>query len=102
MSINMNKPIGATQKQLEENNIEWVYCSDYTHRNVYEPIWELRHSSEYDWAKDRARLLQEIANLKRDCHHLTQCIDPFDTNDYTYNILRKYIPELPEKHPMDK
>ena len=49
----MTKPIGATQKQLEENNIEWVYRPDYT------------HSSEYDWAKERTMLLQEIANLKR-------------------------------------
>ncbi len=46
MSINMNKPIGATQKQLEENNIEWVYCPDYSHRGSYEPTWALRHSSE--------------------------------------------------------
>ena len=61
--IIMNKPIGATQKQLEENNIEWVYRPDYTHRNVYEPMWELRHSSEYEWAKERTMLLQEIANL---------------------------------------
>ena len=97
-----NKPIGATQEQLDANNIEWVYCSDYTHRNIYEPIWALRHSSEYEWAKERMLSLQEIANLKRDCIHLAKCIDPFDTNDYTYNILRKYIPELPEKHPMDK
>jgi hypothetical protein len=49
----MTKPIGATQKQLEENNIEWVYRPDYT------------HSSEYDWAKERTMLLQEIANLRR-------------------------------------
>ncbi len=46
MYTNMNKPIGATQKQLEENNIEWVYCPDYSHRGTYEPTWELRHSSE--------------------------------------------------------
>ena len=93
MYTNMNKPIGATQKQLEENNIEWVYCSEYTHRNVYEPIWELRHSSEYDWAKDRARLLQEIANLKRDCHHLAQCIDLLHVNGYTYDLILKYTKE---------
>ena len=61
----MNKPIGATQKQLDENNIEWVHRPDYTHRNVYEPMWELRHSSEYDWAKERTMLMQEIANLRR-------------------------------------
>ena len=61
----MTKPIGATQKQLEESNIEWVYRPDYSHRNVYEPMWELRHSSEYDWAKERTMLLQEIANLRR-------------------------------------
>ena len=89
----ITKPIGATQKQLEENNIEWVYCPEYTHRNVYEPMWELRHSSEYDWAKDRARLLQEIANLKRDCHHLAKCIDPVVTNQYTYDLIMKYTNE---------
>jgi hypothetical protein len=27
--------------------------------------WALRHSSEYEWAKERTMLLQEIANLKR-------------------------------------
>ena len=96
------KPIGATHRQLEDNHIEWVSCSDYSHRSVDKPVWVLRHSSEYEWAKERMLLLQEIANLKRDCIHLAKCIDPFDTNDYTYNILRKYIPELPEKHPMDK
>ena len=89
----ITKPIGATQEQLEENNIEWVYCSEYTHRNVYEPIWALRHSSEYDWAKDRAKLLQEIANLKRDCHHLAKCIDPVVTNQYTYGLIMKYTNE---------
>ena len=98
-----NKPIGATQEQLEENNIEWVLCSGYgIGVNKPEPKWALRHSSEYEWAKERMLSLQEIANLKRDCIHLAKCIDPFDTNDYTYNILRKYIPELPEKHPLDK
>jgi hypothetical protein len=71
----MNKPIGATQKQLEENNIEWVYRPDYTHRNVYEPMWALRHSSEYEWAKERILLLQEIANLKRINKNLQNQID---------------------------
>jgi len=74
----MTKPIGATQKQLEENNIEWVYCPEYTHRNIYEPVWALRHSSEYDWAKERTMLLQEISNLKRKNKDLQDHID----NDY--------------------
>ncbi len=65
---NINKPIGATQQQLEENNIEWVYCPGYTHRNIHESQWALRHSSEYKWAKERTMLLQEIANLKRELH----------------------------------
>ena len=98
----MIKPTGATQKQLDDNNIEWVLCANYGHRDTQEPKWALRHSSEYDWAKERITLLQEIANLKRDCHHLTKCIDPFDTDLYTYNILRKYHPDFSEKHPMDK
>jgi hypothetical protein len=51
----MNKPIGATQKQLDENNIEWVLCGDYSHRNKNSK-WALRHSSEYDWAKERTML----------------------------------------------
>jgi hypothetical protein len=98
----VTKPTGATQEQLEENNIEWVYCSEYAHRNVYEPMWALRHNSEYKWQEETTRLLQEIANLKRDCLHLAYSIDPFDTDIETYNILRKYNPDLPEKHPMDK
>ena len=61
----MNKPIGATQKQLEENNIEWVLCGNYGHRDTQEPRWALRHSSEYEWAKEQTKLMQEIANLKR-------------------------------------
>ena len=61
----MKKPIGATQKQLKENNIEWVLSGIFGHRDTQEPKWELRHSSEYDWAKERTMLLQEIANLKR-------------------------------------
>jgi hypothetical protein len=65
----MNKPIGATQKQLDENNIEWVLCGDYSHRNKNSK-WALRHSSEYDWAKERTMLLQEIANLKRELYFL--------------------------------
>ena len=97
----MNKPIGATQKQLEENNIEWVYRPDYTHRNVYEPMWELRHSSEYDWAKERTMLLQEIANLTKDANHLAMCIDPFDSHEETYNIMCKYLTHLPKTYKKD-
>jgi hypothetical protein len=62
----MNKPIGATQQQLDENNIEWVLCGGYNIGMNKEPQkWALRHSSEYDWAKERTMLLQEIANLRR-------------------------------------
>jgi hypothetical protein len=61
----MTKPIGATQKQLEENNIEWVLCGNYGHGDTQEPRWALRHSSEYEWAKEQTKLMQEIANLKR-------------------------------------
>jgi hypothetical protein len=62
----MNKPIGATQQQLDENNIEWVFCGGYNIGMNKEPQkWALRHSSEYDWAKERTMLLQEIANLRR-------------------------------------
>ena len=43
-----------------------------------------------------------IVELYNDALHLVKCIDPFDTDNETYNILRKYIPEFPEKHPMDK
>jgi hypothetical protein len=43
-----------------------------------------------------------IVELYEDALHLAMCIDPFDTSLETYNILRKYIPEFPEKHPMDK
>lgn len=66
----MNKPIGATQKQLEENNIEWVLCGNYGHEDIQEPRWALRHSSEYDWEKERTSLLKEIANLKRELYYL--------------------------------
>ena len=76
----MTKPIGATQKQLKENNIEWVLSGVYGHRDNQEPKWELRHSSEYDWAKERTMLLQEIANLKRKNSNLQMQIDadPWD------------------------
>ena len=63
--IDMTKPIGATQQQLDEHNIEWVLCGNYGHRDTQEPKWALRHSSEYEWAKERTMLLQEIANLRR-------------------------------------
>ena len=66
----MNKPIGATQQQLDEHNIEWVYCPDYTHRNVYEPMWALRHKKEYEWEKERTMLLQEIADLRKQLYYL--------------------------------
>ena len=44
---------------------------------------------------------KSLVELYDDVVHLCRCIDPFDTSMETYNILRKYIPELPEKHPMD-
>ena len=66
----MNKPIGATQQQLDEHNIEWVLCGNYGHRDIKEPKWALRHSSEYEWAKERTMLLQEIANLRRQLYYL--------------------------------
>jgi len=93
MSINMNKPIGATYKQLKDNNIEWICCSDYSHRSIEKPVWVLRHSNEYEWAKERTMLLQEIANLKRDCYHLAKCIDTVVTNQYTYDLIMKYTKE---------
>ena len=61
----MTKPIGATQQQLDEHNIEWVLCGNYGHRGTREPKWVLRHSREYEWEKERTELLQEIANLRR-------------------------------------
>jgi hypothetical protein len=42
-----------------------------------------------------------LVEVYDDVVHLCKCIDPFDTSMETYNILRKYLPELPEKHPMD-
>ena len=32
----MTKPIGATQRQLDDNNIEWVLCGNYGHVDVQE------------------------------------------------------------------
>jgi hypothetical protein len=62
----MNKPIGAIQQQLDDNNIEWVLCSGYgIGINKHEPTRVLRHSSEYDWAKEKTKLLQEIAFLRK-------------------------------------
>lgn len=67
----LNKPIGATQEQLDEHNIEWVLCGGYNIGMNKEPQkWALRHSSEYEWAKERTMLLQEIANLKRELCYL--------------------------------
>ena len=62
--IDMTKPIGATQRQLDDNNIEWVLCGNYGHVDVQEPKWALRCSGEYEWAQERTMLLQQIANLK--------------------------------------
>ena len=74
--ISMNKPIGATQHQLDEHNIEWVLCGGYNISMNKEPQkWALRHSSEYEWAKERTMLLQEIANLKRINKNLEDQID---------------------------
>jgi hypothetical protein len=42
-----------------------------------------------------------VIELYEDANHLAKCIDPFDTDEYTYNILRKHCPDYPEKHPMD-
>ena len=70
MRIDMNKPIGATQQQLDDNNIEWVLCGNYGHVDVQEPKWALRCSGEYEWAKERTMLLQQIANLKRELYYL--------------------------------
>ena len=66
----MTKPIGATQQQLDDNNIEWVLCGNYGHADVQEPKWALRCRGEYEWAKERTMLLQQIANLKRELYHI--------------------------------
>ena len=66
----MNKPIGATQRQLDDNNIEWVLCGNYVNVDVQEPKWALRCSGEYEWAKERTMLLQQIANLKHQLYHI--------------------------------
>ena len=97
----MNKPIGATQQQLDEHNIEWVLCGNYGHRDTQEPQWALRHSSEYEWAKERTKLLQEIANLSRDVKHLAACLDPFVEHDETVKIMDKYLTHLPETSSKD-
>ena len=97
----MNKPIGATQQQLDEHNIEWVLCGNYGHRDAREPKWALRHSSEYEWAKERTKLLQEIANLTRDANHLAMCIDTFHADEETYKIMGKYVAHLPKTYKKD-
>ena len=66
----MNKPIGATQQQLDEHNIEWVLCGNYGHRDTQEPKWALRHKKEYEWEKERTMLLQEIADLRKQLYYL--------------------------------
>ena len=70
LKIDMNKPMGATQQQLDDNNIEWVLCGNYGHVDVQNPKWALRCSGEYEWAKERTMLLQQIANLKRELYYL--------------------------------
>ena len=45
---------------------------------------------------------EALVEIYEDARHLAMSIDPFDTQMETYNILRKYIPDLPEKHPLDK
>ena len=51
---------------------------------------------------DRYQCLRELAEAKQEALELAKQIDPFDTNDATYQLLRKYILEMPEKHPMEK
>ena len=102
MKTDLTKPIGATQEQLDDNNIEWVLCGGYNiGMNKQPQQWALRHSSEYEWANERTILLQEIANLKRDCYNLANCIDPSTTDVYTYNILKKYNTNCTLKHQID-
>jgi hypothetical protein len=98
----MTKPIGATQQQLDEHNIEWVLCGGYNIGMNKEPQkWALRHSSEYEWAKERTMLLQEIAELTKDANHLAMCIDTFHADEETYKIMGKYVAHLPKTYKKD-
>ena len=54
-----------------------------------------------DLAEDVVRLERELAEARKDALALAQQIDPFDTDQSTYQLLRKYISELPEQHPMN-
>jgi len=47
-------------------------------------------------------LERNLAKARNEAMELAKQIDPFDTDDTTYQILRKYIPEFPESHPMEK
>ena len=67
----MQKPIGATQEQLDANNIEWVLCGGLNIGLNRQPQkWQLRHSNECDWAKEKSMLLREMANLSRKIYEL--------------------------------
>jgi len=62
----------------------------------------IRTKEEISQLIQPSNLDHALVELYDDALHLAKCIDPFDTSIRTYNILRKYIPDYPEKHPMDK
>jgi hypothetical protein len=67
----MNKPIGATQEQLDSNNIKWVLTGGLSIGLKTTPSkWQLRHSSEYEWQQEKTHLLQKIADLTRKTNEL--------------------------------
>ena len=79
-------------RSLDANDIEWVACGYNIGMNKSAQKWALRHSSEYDWAKERTMLLQEIGNLKRDIYAILNSMtypSP-DNDDELEQIIKKY------------
>lgn len=45
---------------------------------------------------------KKIKELKKDIKFIASMVDPFDTTEEEYKVLRKYIKGYPKKHPMSK
>ena len=72
--------------------------------NLSSDLRRSRISQDEVFGKLRQRMKwndHELAEARKDALTFAQEIDPFDTDQSTYELLRKYIPEFPERHPMD-
>jgi hypothetical protein len=95
----LRKPVGATPEQLEENNLEWVLVGGLSIGMKTEPQkWVLRNKNAHEVEKQKAKLLQQNANLARKLHYaevdiieLLLDIADSNTSPEVINILNKYL-----------